>query len=237
MLLSNGERLFCWPTSCHVISAGWTYTDGSVHHALDTKSRDDTGQFIALPVVAAERATVDWVQTWDGVTKTGNQSYGNCVRLRHDNYNGKSLQSLYAHLSKITVQSGQTVEEGQIIGYTGSTGNVTGPHLHFEVRLGGIRVNPLNWLDNDFTCASDTVRKHLGQYKSVVRPDTETKKLQLLFVAEASDAVLQKAQDAGLDVRSCTGYLIGPASDGDAMAIWQLAETDGCPYFASTTEV
>ena len=122
MLLSSGERLFCWPTSCHVITAGWTYTDGGVHHALDTKSRDDAGRFTALPVVAADRATVDWVQTWDGVTKTGNQSYGNCVRLRHDNYDGKSLQTLYAHLSKITVKSGQTVEEGQIIGYTGSTG-------------------------------------------------------------------------------------------------------------------
>lgn len=239
--LSNGERLFTWPTSNHKINAGWTYTDNTVHHALDTASRDDNGNFIALPVVAAEGGTVDWFQKWDGVTKIGNQSYGNCIRIRHADYHGKSLQTLYAHLSKIEVQTGQTVTEGQIIGYTGSTGNVTGPHLHFEVRFAGIRVNPLNWLDDDFTCASDAVRRHLGSYTSVVRPkEVETvpeNKLQMLCVVDASDYILNKAKELGLSVEKRTAYMIGPASDGDAMTIWNKAQRDGCPYFSSYTEV
>lgn len=239
MELSNGERLFTWPTTNHQINAGWTYTDNSVHHAIDTASRDGNGNFIALPVVAAEDGTVNWVQHWDGVSKIGNQSYGNLVRIRHKDYNGKRLETYYAHLSKIVVQSGQTVKEGQIIGYTGSTGKVTGPHLHFEVRLGGIRVNPLNWLDDDFTCASEAVRKHLGSYTSVKRSEVKPveNKLQLIFVAEASENVLSRAKEAGLTISPVSGYLIGPASNGDAMAIWQLAEKDGCPYFSSYTEV
>ena len=239
MKLSSGQRLFTWPTSSHKINAGWTYTDNVMHRALDIASRDDYGNFIALPVVAAEGGTVDWVQKWDGVTKTGNQSYGNCVRIRHEQYNGMALHTLYAHLSKITVELGQTVTEGQIIGYTGSTGYVTGPHLHFEVRLGGVRVNPLNWLDDDFTCASVAVRKHLGRYTSVKRPEEKPveSRLQMLCVVDASLSVLERAHEAGLTIQEVTAYMIGPASDGDAMAIWDKAKESECPYFSSYTEV
>lgn len=169
MLLSNGERLFHWPLDYHVITAGWTYSDGRAHSAIDLRTNQNSN--IIKPVYAAENATVDQVQIWDGHTKTGMQSYGNMVRLRHGDYNSKTLQTRYAHLSSILVKNGDTVTEGQLIGYTGETGNISGAHLHFEVILGGTRVNPLNWLDSDFTCASDTVRAHLGSYTSVVRPD------------------------------------------------------------------
>lgn len=169
MKLSNGERLFHWPLDYHVITAGWTYSDGSAHNADDFRTNQDGN--IIKPVYAAEDAVVDQVQIWDGHTKTGMQSYGTMVRIRHADYNGKPLQTRSAHLSSISVKLGQSVKEGQIIGYTGQTGNVDGAHLHFEVILNGTRVNPLNWLDSDFTCANETVRKHLGAYKSVVRPD------------------------------------------------------------------
>lgn len=171
MTLSNGERLFHWPLDYHVITAGWTYSDGSAHNANDY--RTNQGGYIVKPVYAAENATVDQVQEWNGTSKTGMQSYGTMVRLRHDNYNGMTLQTRYAHLSSICVSKGQKVKEGEVIGYTGQTGNVNGAHLHFEVILNGIRVNPLNWLDDDFVCANGTVKDHLGTYKSVLRPDQQ----------------------------------------------------------------
>lgn len=230
MKLSNGERLFCWPLNYHVITAGWTYSDGSAHSANDY--RTNQGGSIIKPVYAAEDATVDQVQTWDGKTKTGMQSYGNMVRLRHADYNGKTLQTRYAHLSSILVKVSQVVKEGQLIGYTGETGNISGAHLHFEVILNGTRVNPLNWLDDDFTCANDTVRAHLGSYKSVERPST-AQTLQLMCVVEPSSEVIRLAEAAGLPTEQHGCHLIGPASSGDAMAIWQLCKSEGCRYFAS----
>lgn len=240
MKLSNGERLFHWPLALHVITAGWTYSDGSAHHADDF--RTNQGGSIVKPVYAAEDATVDQVQAWDGHTKTGMQSYGNMVRLRHAEYNGKTLQTRYAHLSGIAVKQGQQVREGELIGYTGQTGNVSGAHLHFEVILCGTRVNPLNWLDDDFTCASDSVRAHLGSYKSVVKPAEKEDKpvehpLQKLCIVDASDNILESAKEKGLPVEQRTCHLIGPASSGDAMDLWMQAQAEGSPYFASTTEV
>lgn len=164
MRLSNGERLFHWPLAQHVITAGWYYSDGKLHRAIDLRAA------VGTPVYAAEDGTVDWVQTWDGRSTRGDQSYGNLVRIRHADYNGGKLQTLYAHLKESKVKYGQTVKEGELIGYSGNTGNSTGPHLHFEVRLNGTRCNPLNWLDDDFSVARSTVR--LASYTSVKRPAT-----------------------------------------------------------------
>ena len=162
MRLSNEEVLFTWPLATHTITAGWYYSDGKLHRAIDLRAA------VGTPVYAAEDGTVDWVQAWDGRSTSGDQSYGNLVRIRHADYNGGKLQTLYAHLKESKVKYGQTVKEGELIGYSGNTGNSTGPHLHFEVRLAGTRYNPLNWLDDDFEVASDSVR--LGSYTSVVRP-------------------------------------------------------------------
>ena len=162
MRLSNKEVLFAWPLATHTITAGWYYSDGKLHRAIDLRAA------VGTPVYAAEDGTVDWVQAWDGHSTSGDQSYGNLVRIRHADYNGGKLQTLYAHLQRVTVKNGQAVREGELIGYSGNTGNSTGPHLHFEVRLAGTRYNPLNWLDDDFEVASDSVR--LGSYTSVVRP-------------------------------------------------------------------
>ena len=81
-------------------------------------------------VVAAEEGTVTYVQIWDGsYDTTGMMSYGHMIQIEHPDGN----TTLYAHLSEINVQQGEKVVRGQRIGRVGSTGNSTGPHLHFEV--------------------------------------------------------------------------------------------------------
>lgn len=69
--------------------------------------------------------------------------YGECVVVDH----GLGLQTLYAHLSQMTVQAGETVSKGQIVGRTGITGMAGGDHLHFSVLIAGHQVNPLEWWD------------------------------------------------------------------------------------------
>lgn len=187
MRLGNGEVLFSWPLSAHTITAGWYYSDGKLHRAIDLRAA------VGTPVYAAEDGTVDWVQDWDGKSTSGNQSYGNLVRIHHADYKGRRLQTLYAHLKESKVKYGQAIKEGELIGYSGNTGNSKGPHLHFEVRLEGVRYNPLNWLDSNFDIASESVQ--LGSYTSVVRPSEN---------------------------KIGSQFVIGPVSSGDAEKIRAL---------------
>ncbi len=76
----------------------------------------------------------------------GKQSgYGNIVIIEHDN----DICTVYAHLSAILAENGSAVKEGQIIGRVGLSGNSTGPHLHFEVRIGGEAVDPVDYLPGE----------------------------------------------------------------------------------------
>ena len=68
--------------------------------------------------------------------------YGMVVIIDH----GSGVQTLSAHLSSVSVAAGQVVSAGERVGAVGTTGSVTGPHLHFEVRVGGTPVDPLHWL-------------------------------------------------------------------------------------------
>jgi len=63
---------------------------------------------------------------------------------------GWGVYSAYAHQSEILVNEGDWVEAGQLIGRVGSTGRVTGPHLHWEVIVGGVQVDPMQWLEESF---------------------------------------------------------------------------------------
>lgn len=82
--------------------------------------------------------------TADGTVSRANwfSSYGNYIAIEH----GADLQTRYAHLSRIAVSAGETVKKGDLIGYVGSTGRSTGPHLHYEVRVNGVAVDPTPYL-------------------------------------------------------------------------------------------
>jgi murein DD-endopeptidase MepM/ murein hydrolase activator NlpD len=104
----------------------------AVHNGVDFP----TGY--GIPVLAA----ADGVVVWTGMGlydhfPDKNDPYGNAISIRHDfGYLGQPVFSDYAHLSRIDVVVGQRVKSGDQIGLTGSTGNASGPHLHFEVRVG-----------------------------------------------------------------------------------------------------
>ncbi len=90
------------------------------------------------PVVAAESGTVIAANDYD----SWGDSWGYYVLIYHNS----TFTTRYAHLSGLTVTNGQYVEQGTIVGYEGDTGNVTGPHLHFEVYENGTRVDPMIYL-------------------------------------------------------------------------------------------
>ena len=91
------------------------------------------------PILAAADGIVtvaNGLDSWGG-------SYGYYIQIDH----GGGLETLYAHCSSICVTTGQQVQAGQVIGYVGHTGRVTGNHLHFETRLSGSRINPIDFFD------------------------------------------------------------------------------------------
>ena len=91
------------------------------------------------PILAAADGTVivaNGLDSWGG-------SYGYYIQIDH----GGGLETLYAHCSSICVTTGQQVQAGEVIGYVGHTGRVTGNHLHFETRLSGSRINPIDFFD------------------------------------------------------------------------------------------
>lgn len=98
----------------------------------------DYGVPYGTPIKAANSGKVIYSGWYGG--------YGKVVIIDHGSCTGAPTTTLYAHMSKQAVEVGQTVSRGQIIGYVGSTGYSTGPHLHFEVRINGKHQNPNNYL-------------------------------------------------------------------------------------------
>jgi len=94
----------------------------------------DLGVGYGTPIHAADSGTVIYA-TWMG-------GYGNVIIIDH----GRGISTLYAHQSSLAVGTGTRVTRGQVVGYVGSTGFSTGPHLHFEVRVNGTPVDPMGYL-------------------------------------------------------------------------------------------
>ena len=143
LLLVKDSGDFCFPVQNIKTSPyGWRWHRG--HHGVDI--RLNTGD----PVHAAFGGTVRVAGRMGG--------YGNCIVVRHPN----GMETLYGHLSKISVKPGQEVAAGDVIGLGGSTGNSTGPHLHFECRFLYQTFDP-EWILDFSTFSLRTRRLHLDK--------------------------------------------------------------------------
>lgn len=122
---ASGDNMV-WPTDGKRITQYFSFR----HNGLDI------GNKIGTPIYAADAGTIELANTgWNG-------GYGNTILINH----GGGKKTRYGHLTKLYVKAGDTVEKGENIGTMGSTGNSTGPHLHFEVIINGTRYNPLNYI-------------------------------------------------------------------------------------------
>lgn len=127
-----GYGKFIWPMEVgksHI--SEYTVWDGGYygHYGIDIVA------YYGAPIYAGASGTV--------ILSGWNYGYGNCVIIDH----GNGLQTLYGHCSTLAVAVGEQVIQGQIIAYEGSTGIVTAPHMHFEVRSGNVKYNPIDYLE------------------------------------------------------------------------------------------
>ena len=127
----NATGSFLWPVASYVyVSSRF----GLRVHPITGEKKSHTGIDIA-----SNQGTAVYASDGGSVTLAGwNGGYGNCIMIDH----GNGYVTLYGHLSSISVSVGQTVSQGATIGAVGSTGNSTGPHLHFEVLKNGTRIDP-----------------------------------------------------------------------------------------------
>ena len=116
-----------------------------VHPVLGRRKRHK-GIDLAAPTGTPVYATADGAIS----RAERSRSYGLVIYIDH----GAELETRYAHLSKLLVADGQDVQKGDLIGYVGSTGRSTGPHLHYEVRVEGVAVNPIPYMKEETTRAA-----------------------------------------------------------------------------------
>ena len=121
-----------WPAAGAITGVYGERRGRSRHPGLDLDG--ETGD----AVWAAARGVVAWA----GPAPAGYSGYGTLVIVDH----GEGVQTLYAHLSALSVATGERVEAGDRVGAIGTTGHVTGSHLHFEVRRNGVMLDPVAWL-------------------------------------------------------------------------------------------
>ena len=107
------------------------YTDESPHRGIDY------GTPMRTPILASAEGTVH-------ATESLTVGYGRYIMLKHTG----NYITVYAHLDEILVRTNQSVHKGQVIGYSGTSGNSTGPHLHFELRLNGITIDPKPYMQS-----------------------------------------------------------------------------------------
>lgn len=132
---SNGEML--WPLKgYYIISSGFGWRNAPIGSGGERHRGIDIPAPTGTPVYSATDGVV--------ISSGWNGSYGNAVMIKYTN----NIVIVYGHNSSLIVRAGQRVSKGQVISLVGSTGNSTGPHLHFEVRYNGYPVDPLKYLNH-----------------------------------------------------------------------------------------
>ena len=135
-----GTGIFAWPLpQSFTITSQFGYRTDPFTGEISYHSGTDIAAPYGTPVLAAAGGTV----TVANATDPWGGSYGYYVKIQHDG----TFDTLYAHCSSICVTPGQQVQQGEVIGYVGSTGNSTGNHLHFEVWENGQRQNAMDYFD------------------------------------------------------------------------------------------
>lgn len=124
-----------WPVEGFISSPfGGRYSSFSgrseFHKGIDVRARPGT------PITSPAKGTVNFAG--------GDGAYGLSVEVQHS----RTISTKYAHMQRIVVREGQQVRRGDIIGFVGSTGRSTGPHLHYEVKINGLHVNPMRYILN-----------------------------------------------------------------------------------------
>ena len=128
------EKGYYWPLPAenNVITSLF----GGRIHPITGKAHNHTG----LDLRATKGTEIYAAKSGIIITSTYNSSYGNYVTIKHTD----NTTTLYAHMTSRSVKEGDIVAQGQVVGLVGSTGNSTGPHLHFEVRVDGVRQDPVD---------------------------------------------------------------------------------------------
>ncbi len=132
------QRAISVPSRMPLEGAQLTSNYGMRTHPVLGGRRKHTGIDLAAPTGTPIYATADGVigrADWYS-------SYGLYISINH----GASMETRYAHLSRLAVAAGDNIKKGDLIGYVGSTGRSTGPHLHYEVRVDGLAVNPIPYM-------------------------------------------------------------------------------------------
>ena len=127
---------YAWPANTTYITSPFGYRIHPISGVSRLHSGTDIGASYGSAVTAAAAGTVT-----AAVLDYGTTGYGTYVAIYHDN----GTTTLYGHMSSLAVSQGDYVSQGQVIGYVGSTGASTGPHLHFEVRINGACVDPMQF--------------------------------------------------------------------------------------------
>ena len=146
---SSGKNTVVYKNSSLGLAAIQQPVSGSITSRFGVRSRIRSSAHTGLDIATSTGTPMIPVAS-GRVTYAGYKgSYGNMVIINHGkNANGQTIETYYAHCSRLNVNVGDIVDENTIIAYVGSTGNSTGPHLHLEIRVDGKAVNPQNYLYN-----------------------------------------------------------------------------------------
>jgi len=146
---SSGKNTVRYKNSSLGLAAIQQPVGGAITSRFGVRSRIRSSAHTGLDIATSSGTPMIPVAS-GRVTYAGYKgSYGNMIIINHGkNSSGQTVETYYAHCSRLNVSVGDVVNENTIIGYVGSTGNSTGPHLHLEIRLNGRPVNPQNYLYN-----------------------------------------------------------------------------------------